>query len=312
MRYERTIFGNKAATKSLIAYLIENGLKPDLAVTLGAAARGGVEIAGGSDDLASWCSERGIRTYECESYKLSSDADRRFFAENSFGIGVSTGWQRLIPAEVLDRFDAGVFGFHGSMMRLPNGRGRSPLNWSLRLDADRVFHNCFRYAAGADDGAVFNTTELPIHPRDTIRILQFKALADIKITTGRLLTQHADGALKLLDQPGGASIWLPKLTPADSLLEFGSMPIDQALAIIRASSRPFAGAVGQIADTDDQIILWDALPYEGPRADAWNDAAVGTVLDTAEGLVLVKCIGGELLATDLSIQAEKLAGRRLR
>ena len=47
-----------------------------------------------------------------------------------------------------------------------------PLNWSIRLGADRVFHNCFRYSSGVDDGQVFGESTLMIEPDDYIADIQ--------------------------------------------------------------------------------------------------------------------------------------------
>lgn len=309
MRYGVTILGNHHSTRALIASLIADGLKPDLLITLSAEARGKVAIAAGANDLADWCREQGITVHECRGYRLISDQDRAFFADNRFDLGVCTDWQHLLPAHVLDAFADGVFGFHGSLMRFPNGRGRSPFNWSLRLGGGSVFHNCFRYTTGADDGEVFNTTEIPIGPEDQIADVQFKALMDSRITIRRLLQAHRAGALDLAPQPEAASVWLPKLTPEDSRLQFRAMGTEMVLNLVRASSRPFAGAYATVAG-GEPVRLWRARPYDGPRDPAWADAAPGTVVAAALGQALIACLDGLVVATELSVPAEPLAGLR--
>lgn len=310
MRYGVTVLGNHHSTRALIESLIADGLRPDLLITLSAEARGKVAIAAGADDLATWCRAQGMAVHECRGYRLISDQDRAFFADNQFDLGVCTDWQHLLPAHVLDAFADGVFGFHGSLMRFPNGRGRSPFNWSLRLGGGSIFHNCFRYTTGADDGEVFNTTEIPIGPEDQIADLQFKALIDSRITIRRLLRAHRAGALALTPQPEAASIWLPKLTPEDSRLQFRAMGVEMVLNLIRASSRPFAGAYVE-APGGDPIRIWRARHYDGPLDAAWADAAPGTVLAAALGQALIACLDGLVVATELSVPAETLSGLRL-
>lgn len=311
MKYEITILGNHQSTAALIESLIEDGLKPDLLVTLGQEAMGKANIANAAEDLAGWCHERGIAVHECAGYRLISERDRAFFAENEFGIGVCTDWQHLLPGHVLDAFDAGVFGFHGSLMPFPNGRGRSPFNWSIRLGGKSIFHNCFRYTEGADDGGVFNTTEIPIGPEDPIRTLQFKAMIDSRLTIRRLLRAYQVGTIAVVPQPESASVWLPKLTPTDSFLPFGAIGIEVALNVIRASSRPFAGAYGETAE-GERATIWRAIAYDGPVDPNWEAAPVGTVLVGAMDSALIKCRDGLLLATELSVMPETLTGKRFR
>lgn len=309
MRYEVTIFGNHKSTYALIDSLVRDGLAPDLLVTLGHAAREKVAIASGDHDLADRCRKRGIHVHECSGYRLTADGDRAFFAENNFGIGVCTDWQQLIPAHVLDVFEGGIFGFHGSLMAFPNGRGRSPFNWSIRLGGKSVLHNCFRYTEGADDGGVFSTTEIPVGSDEPIAVLQFKALMDSRITIRRLLQTHRDGRVDLVPQPEGASVWLPKLTPEDSRLQFEAMGIEAMIDIVRASSRPFAGAYA-IGRDGAEVRIWRASHYDGPRDPQWDGAPSGSVLAAALGSALIACRDGLMLATELSVDSDVLAGER--
>lgn len=309
MKYDIAVIGNHHSTVALVESLIEDGLKPDLLVTLSGAARAKASIASGSSDLADCCRAREIAVYECAGYRLAADADRAFFADNEFGIGVCTDWQHLLPEHVLDAFAAGVFGFHGSLMRFPNGRGRSPFNWSIRLGATSIFHNCFKYTTGADDGPVFNTTEIPIGPDEPIATLQFKALADSRVTIRRLLQAHRAGDIALTPQPTGASVWLPKLSPEDSHLQFAAMDIATMLQVIRASSRPFAGGYG-LTKAGDRATIWRATRYDGPVDPRWTNAPVGTVLVAALGGALVKCRDGLMLATDFDSAISPLRGTR--
>jgi len=179
------------------------------------------------------------------------------------------------------------------------------------LGGDAVFHNCFRYGSGADEGPVFNTTQLSIDSRDTIRILQYKALMDIKLTTARLLDCYRRGDIPLTDQPRGPSVWLPKLTPKDSEIQFGVMPAEQILSIVRASSRPFDGATARFVDAELQVTIWDAIQYQGPRSEEWKSVPYGTILDATADLTLVKTRDGEVLLTDTSTVGEAMIGRQL-
>lgn len=298
-RYDVTIIGNNRFAAGLVMALIEEDLKPDLVVTLGAAGRRDARIAGVDSTLADWARSEGIEVHECDGFRMTSARDRSFFSDNEFGIGVCTDWQHLIAPSVLDAFAAGIFGFHGSLMEFPNGRGRSPFNWSIRLGGTSIHHNCFRYSERADEGGVFRTTEIPIGPEDDIRLLQFKALVDYRMTIANLIRSHRAGELSLVPQPEAASVWLPKLTPEDSRLQFSAMSITQILNVIRASSHPFVGAYGETA-AGERLVFWRSTRYDGPVDPRWADAVPGTILLAALDSVLVKCRDGLLVGTELT------------
>lgn len=252
-----TVFGNKTTSVALVEHLIANDVKVDLVVTLRPGAT--KATISGQADVASFCSERGITCYGVESYSLRSAEDQAFFAANKFDLGLCTGWQRLIPGDVLARFDAGVFGWHGSLFPFPNGRGRSPLNWSIRLGGAQVHHNAFRYAPGADDGPVFDTRVIPIEG-DYIADLQSKALDHIKVSAVDVARAHRDGSLagRLRPQPPGASVHFPKLSESDGEIFPDRMSVVQIENLVRSCSRPFPGAF--VREPEGILRIWRCRP----------------------------------------------------
>lgn len=293
MKYKTTVFGNKTTTADLIRHLRKEGHAIDLVVTLSSEGKSGHDISG-ADDVETLARALGIAVYATGDYRLKTESDKKFFAENEFGIGLCTGWQRLLPAHVLAAFPDGVFGFHGSCWPFPDGRGRSPLNWSMRKGGDKVYHNCFKYVAAADAGEVFNTTEFPISAHDSISSVQFKALLDMKRVSHRLLTQYASGTIRTTAQKDGASIVLEKLTPEDGLIHFSGMPRAEILCLVNATSRPFPGAFARTA-SGDILRIWRAVAFDFPGLES---AAPGQVVDASLGQVLIACKDGFLLCTD--------------
>lgn len=301
MKHNITIFGNKTTTADLIRYLAGEGHKISLIVTLSKEVEASKDISG-ADDIETLGRAMSIPVHVTRSYRLLSAEDKLFFKNNEFGIGLCTGWQRLLPKHVLEAFPAGIFGFHGSCWPLPNGRGRSPLNWSMRRGGDRIYHNCFRYVEEADAGEIFNTTEFPITPYDSISSVQFKALLDMKQVSSRLLRQYAAGGVETFAQPGGESQWLPKLGPEDGHIRFGVMPCREILNLINATSRPFPGAFG-VADGQGTLKIWRAAPFDFPCGAEAVAAVPGTVVDCSLGQILIKCLDGFILASDYEFVA---------
>ena len=139
----------------------------------------------------------GIPVHEADSYFLTDDKTQKFMSENEFDIGISMGWQRLIPKSVLDCFRYGIYGFHGNCGYLPFGRGRSPLNWSIILGDTRFNLNMFRYDEQADSPNVFATEMFSITPHDDIRTAQYKNMICSKNLIRRLLKAYEEGHIEI-------------------------------------------------------------------------------------------------------------------
>lgn len=250
------VFGNKKTTSGLLRHLHTSGFEVSALVTLNKAAQSRVDISGADDALTATAADLGVALLLAEKYNLSTPHDRQMFENNSFDIGLCTGWQRLIPDSILRQFRYGVFGWHGSGFRFPNGRGRSPLNWSLRLGLDVVYHNCFQYAAGVDDGRVYETAELPV-TRDTyIADLQTQALDHIMASSLRLLKDAAGGDVPLRPQIDHPFITFPALNEASGFLSLPLLTAEEARNITRSCSRPFPGAFVRLRDSGETLRIW--------------------------------------------------------
>lgn len=303
MNYNITLFGNKTTTANLLRHLTNDGHTIDLVVTLSAEAEATKNICG-ADNIARVAEDLSIPVYVTQDYALKSEADKKFFAENEFGIGVCTGWQRLLPRHVLKTFPTGVFGFHGSLWEFPRGRGRSPLNWSIRMGGNRIYHNCFKYVEAADAGEVFNTTEFPISKFDSISSVQFKALLDMKQVSSRLLNQYKSNNITTSQQAEGAVSEFQKLGPQDGLIKFSDMACADILNLINATSRPFPGAFAATPDESISLKIWQAIPFEFPFESDMDKPKPGTVIDASLGKTLIKCVDGFLLVTDYDFNSD--------
>ena len=253
------LFGNKFTTVELLTYLVGKGVSIASIITLDSKSKRDIDIAGESHDIGEVAQDNGVEVIYVTSYTLSDLSDRERIRKANLNIGLVTGWQRIIPPEVLSFFSLGVFGWHGSFLNFPNGRGRSPLNWSIRLGADRIYHNFFQYDAGVDTGPIFDTRMFFIEPSDYISDLQKKALDHMKDSSYRLIQScgaRHDVTSMLRPQTGEVSVSFPKITPADSELFPMIHSVDHALNIIRSTSRPFSGAF--INENGQKLVNWRA------------------------------------------------------
>jgi len=107
-------------------------------------------------------------------YNLSDLKITNFFKKKNFDIGISIGWQRIIPKTILSRFKYGVFGMHCSYLRLPNGKGRSPINWSVIQGYDYLYAQIFKYTDKYDDGPIIYSEKIAINQFENISEIQKK------------------------------------------------------------------------------------------------------------------------------------------
>lgn len=249
------IFGNKKSTEKLIEHLTNEGYDLACLVCLNFMESKKIEISGKSSLLDELCKKKYINIFKTKNYSLSDKEDLNFFKKEKFDLGICTGWQRLIPDNIIETFKNGIFGWHGSGFEFPNGRGRSPLNWSIRLGLKKIYHNCFQYASGADTGKVFDTKVITINDSDHIADLQRKALSHIFESSVSLIKSIQDNNLSLFEQPDYPFISFPSLNESSGELFIDKISSRSALQIIRSCSRPFPGAYFQ---DEQKIRLWDA------------------------------------------------------
>ena len=259
------LFGNKSTTKSLLKHLILKKYKPHTLVTLDSNLLKKSNISGAEDSLIDFALENNINVFRPSSYNLHDKKDIDFFLQNHFDIGLCTGWQRLIPDEILKSVNYGIFGWHGSGFEFPNGRGRSPINWSIRLGLKSIFHNCFQYSSGIDDGMIFDTQEFEIKNNDYVDEVISKALAHIKESAIKLLKDLSKNNLVLRKQCNHSFLSFPKLSEKDGIL-VKSMSSQYALNIVRSCSHPFPGAF--VLDPDNlKIRIWSMKLCEDKFSD---------------------------------------------
>ncbi len=239
------IFGNKDSTKELIEHLSNKDYFVTYLVCLDPEESKKIQISGKSSLLNDVCKKNNIKIFKTKNYSLNGLEDSNFFQQEKFDLGLCTGWQRLIPDEINNSFKYGIYGWHGSGFEFPNGRGRSPLNWSIRLGLKTIYHNCFQLASGADSGKVFETKVLKIEDSDYIFDIQKKALQHILQSSVRLIKNINEDSLLLYDQPDYPFFSFPALKESSGEIFTDKISCRSALLIIRSCSKPFPGAFFQ-------------------------------------------------------------------
>lgn len=289
MKYDIVIFGVKDTTEEIVEYIQNYIGKVDLIVTIHASVLSGNQVSG-YKGLGFLTEKYGIEVFKTKSYGLNDEETKSFFAENEFGIGISMGWQRLIPEYVLDSFREGVFGFHGSCGYLPFGRGRSPLNWSVISGDSRFILNLFQYDKNADSPNVFANEMFQINEHDTIRTLQYKNIIVSKRLIKRLLLAFKDGNIKICKGSKDFDGWYKKRTAADGRIEFHSRTRD-IYNLVRGVTRPFPGAF--CYKGENKITVWRIHPFD--EMLDFSMYAPGEVIDKIGEQLVVRTLDGSIL-----------------
>ncbi len=302
MNYKVVIFGVKDTTAEIVKFVHKNLCPVDLVVTIHPDVLSGNQVSG-YQGLSYLKEEYGIEVFEARSYGLKDEETVRFFQENTFELGISMGWQRLIPSAVLSRFQHGVFGFHGSCGYLPFGRGRSPLNWSVIKGDTRFILNLFQYDEKADSPNVFANEMFSVNPHDTIRTLQYKNILVSKRLIAKLIGAFKEGSIKVRRQSRDFDGWYEKRTAQDGRIDFKERTRD-LYNLIRGVTRPFPGAFCFCGGK--KVTVWSAHPFD--EMLDFSMYAPGEIIDVIDGRLIVRTVDGSLLIEEYEYEGSLCAG----
>lgn len=245
---------------------------------------------------------RQIAVHVSDSYSLANPADQASLADCRADVGFCIGWQRLLPLWFLELHRNGVFGMHACANRLPNGRGRSPINWSVIEGATSLYAHIFRYNDQPDAGDLLSAPQISVEIHDDIQTLQQKArvvfCAEVIHHWQQLV--HGTARLHPLNHSGEPERFYPKRTADDGMIDW-NWPVPQIVNWVRAQTRPYPGAFTLLDGA--RLPIWrcggtglhcEALP--GTVTEVFRDAtcyvATGdqTLLHVLEHEIPLKCL----------------------
>lgn len=289
MRYKVVVFGVKDTSENIVSFIHEQICPVDLVITISPEVTKKNQVSG-YKGLSVLTERYGIPVHEADSYFLTDEKTQNFMKENEFDIGISMGWQRLVPKSVLDCFRYGVYGFHGNCGYLPFGRGRSPLNWSIILGDSRFNLNLFRYDENADSPNVFATEMFSITPHDDIRTAQYKNMICSKNLIRRLLKAYQEDNIVIRTESKDFDSWYNKRTAVDGKIDFHARTRD-IYNLVRGVAAPFPGAFAMIGE--EKVTIWKAHPFD--EMIDFSAYAPGEVIDIFDEKPVIRTIDGSLL-----------------
>jgi UDP-4-amino-4-deoxy-L-arabinose formyltransferase/UDP-glucuronic acid dehydrogenase (UDP-4-keto-hexauronic acid decarboxylating) len=302
MHYKVVVFGVKDTSENIVSFIQEQICPVDLVITISPEVTKKNQVSG-YKGLSFLTEKYGIPVHEADSYFLTDEKTQTFMRNNEFDIGISMGWQRLMPKSVLDCFQYGVFGFHGNCGYLPFGRGRSPLNWSIILGDTRFNLNLFRYDEKADSPNVFATEMFSITPHDNIRTAQYKNMICSKNLIRRLLKAYQENAIEIRTQSQDFDSWYDKRTAADGKIDFHART-REIYNLVRGVAAPFPGAYAMCGA--EKVTVWEAHPFD--EMIDFSAYTPGEVIDIFDGKPILRTVDGSLLIDKYESQTELQVG----
>lgn len=292
MNYKLCLIGAKDTTISMAKFMIEKIVKPDCIITVDESVLQKAFISGFSP-IDEFAEKENIKVFKVKDYSMMDEDTKKFFAENSFELGICVGWQRLIPKYALDSFSEGVFGFHGSCAYLPFGRGRSPMNWSIIKGDKRFILNLFKYDEYADSPNVFANRMFEINEHDTIRTLQYKNLICSYEMVKELWEAFLQKNIKIIRESKDFDSLYLKRTAKDGKIDF-MLRTAEIYNLIRGVTKPFPGAFAYLKDKEGEIVrIWDAAPFDS--IINFSEYQVGEVVEIYDQQLIVRTLDGSII-----------------
>lgn len=289
MKYKVVVFGVKDTSENIVEFIHNQICPVDLVITISPEVTKKNQISG-YKGLTVLTEKYDIPVFEADSYFLTDEKTQKFMQMNEFEIGISMGWQRLMPKSVLDCFKYGIYGFHGNSGYLPFGRGRSPLNWSIILGDTRFNLNLFRYDEKADSPNVFATEMFSINPHDDIRTAQYKNMICSKNLIRKLLKAYQEDNITIRTESKDFDSWYDKRTAADGKIDFHART-REIYNLVRGVAAPFPGAFCMLGDV--KVTVWEAHPFD--EMIDFSDFAPGEIVDIFDDKLIVRTVDGSLL-----------------
>ena len=273
--------GSNLESYECLKYLMAKNCHIDTLITLPPSRNKGV-----SDykDLHEFCDEHGIATID--STNVNGEKTIKKILKGNPDYLFTLGWSQIFRADFINCFSKFIIGTHPS--RLPHGRGRAPLPWTILEDLDASAVSFFKIDTGVDTGSLIFQREFEIPKRAYVKELY--ALVSRELGHGfyeiyKMIA--ANKAISFSDQDEKGVTIRGKRTPADGLIEFhrDTTPMER---LVRAVSEPYPGAYSYYKD--QKITFWEV------EHDAENiySGTLGQIHKKSENGLLVQFADGNL------------------
>ncbi len=212
-------------------------------------------------------------------------------------VALSVNWLTIIGAAALDAFPFGILNAHAG--DLPRYRGNACPNWAILNGEPHVGLCVHKMLADLLDQG-------PILARAFFALDPARDIGDVYVWLGQVVPKLMADAVDILatgrrDFPDSRDDPRPSLRcyprrPEDSRIDW-SESVERIHRLVRASTRPFAGAFAYL-DDERCVRVWKAAP--ATMDEEWI-AVPGQILGAVEGDPLVACGDGALRLCEITV-----------
>ena len=256
--------GGVEVSLACLTALVEAGLPPALSIGYGDAR----SDASGLADAGELAARHGFPHVRTDDVNEVSLVERVESLQPSLIYVI--GWSQLIKPRLLGAAPACV-GIHPT--RLPEGRGRAPIPWTILEGLSSTASTMFHLTEGVDEGDVVGMVDIEVEPREDAGTLYAKH-RDAHV---QLVLEHTaallEGRAPRTPQDHERATYWPRRRPEDGRIDW-SRPAAEVDRLVRAVTRPFPGA---FTDTPEgRVTIWRAEPAEDVDAPpgSWLDDSV--------------------------------------
>jgi methionyl-tRNA formyltransferase len=240
--------GSNLESYECLKYLIAKGCSIDSLITLPSGKDTNV-----SDyyDLHEFCSKNKIKVIDTVNVNSEETIEQLKVEKPDYLF--TLGWSQIFKEEFINCFSKFIVGTHPS--KLPHGRGRAPLPWTIIENLDTSAVSFFRIDTGVDTGNLIFQREFKIPARTYVKELY--AMVAMELSHGFYEIYSSiirDKPIVFSIQDDRGVTIRGKRTPSDGLIEF-TQTTHTIEKLIRAISEPYPGAYTYYKD--QKIIFWE-------------------------------------------------------
>ncbi len=240
--------GSNLESHESLSFLIGQGCKINTLITLPSGENKHV-----SDyfDLHDFCEEHGINVVDTQN--VNSPETIETVKKLELDYLFTLGWSQIFKEDFINCFSQFVVGTHPS--KLPYGRGRAPLPWTIIEDQSSSAVSFFKIDTGVDTGKLIFQREFDIPERTYVKDLYAqvgKELGNGFYEIYKLISSGAKINFRAQDKEGITV--RGKRSPADGFIDF-NRTADEIDRLIRAVGEPYPGAYCYYKNR--KIIFWE-------------------------------------------------------
>ncbi|MEO8149873.1 MAG: formyltransferase family protein [Bacteroidia bacterium] len=265
---------------------------------IGLSERDQTDLISGYVYQKEFCKKNNLKFIEVSSYSLNNNADKKLLSSLQIDYLIVTGWQRLIPASLIEKCKAAVIGAHGSPYGITKGRGRSPQNWALILDEPNFEIAIYKIEEGIDSGPVISSCNFQYSVFDNIESSYYKVTWHISEMLIDFFKKNAKGKINLQFQDDTDATYLPQRLPEDGCIDW-NRSTKGIYNFIRALSKPYPGSFTTV--DNKKVKIFKAIPFELISEKKFAAGEIANIYNNKD--LLVKCKDDFILITDYEVEA---------